>query len=175
MNFTLNSSFPDFETLVFNKPDLGNQLFELQESELEPITWAAGLEMEGTYILNPLDSDEPWSKGLKQFYIPDINQIMDHIDKTYGKRKARNKYIYIPEAEVSGRTCAGVSVIKPDPKKSMLEIATDDPYTLVKNPMADKNDLLYYAKYLIEIQENSIRDLNEFYYKETLWKKKKKY
>jgi hypothetical protein len=175
MNFTLISSFPDFETIRLDQPFLGNQLFELQESELEPITWAAGLEMEGTYILNPLDSDEPWSKGLKQFYIPDINQIMDHIDKTYGKRKARNKYIYLPEAEVSGRKCAGVSIIKPDPKKSMLEIATDDPYTLVKNPMADKNDLLYYAKYLIEIQENSIRDLNEFYYKETLWKKKKKY
>ena len=174
MNFELNSSFPKFDEIKLYKKIIDNDVLKSQQSELSPITWAAGLEMEGTYILNPLDSDESWDNGLKKFYIPDISKIMNYIDKKYGK-KGKNKYIYIPEAEVSGRKCAGVSVIEPDPKHSMLEIATDNPYTLIKNPMGDKNDILYYAKYLIELQKKSIQDLNNFYYKEKLWKKKKRY
>ena len=166
-----NKTFPDFSTILFEEPSL--DILELKEQELEQITWAAGLEMEGTYILNPLDSDKSWENGLKEFYIPDINKIMDYIEKKYGEKSS--KYPFIPEAEVSGRTCGGVSIIKPDPRHSMLEIATDDPYALIKKPMYDKDDILYYARYLIEIQENAIKNLNEFYKKETLWKKKKQY
>jgi len=171
----IDSTFPEFSTIIIEQPSLNNQLFELVEPELPSITWAAGLEMEGTYILNPLDSDKPWQKGLKAFYIPNIKKIMDYIENTYGNAGGvTSKYPFIPEAEVSGRTCAGVSVIKPDPRHSMLEIATDKPYTIVK-PMHDKSDILYYAKYLIEIQIEAIKNLNEFYYNERLWRKKKQY
>jgi len=171
----LDSSFPNFSTLRFEEPSLENQLVELSQPELPSITWAAGLEMEATYILNPLDSDKPWDKGLQEFYIPDINKIIDYIEKKYGKTS--KKYPFIPEAEVSGRKCAGVSVIEPDPRHSMLEIATDRPYLQIEKKMLkyDKDDILYYAKYLIEIQENAIKDLNKFYYEENLWKKKKTY
>lgn len=171
----LDSSFPEFSTIVVKEPSLGDQLFEIAEPELPSITWAAGLEMEGTYILNPLDSDKPWENGLTEFYIPDVNKIIDYIEKKYGKRSGA--YPFIPEAEVSGRTCAGVSVIKPDPRHSMLEIATDRPYSQIEKKMLnyDKDDILYYAKYLIEIQEHTIQNLNEFYYNETLWRKKKTY
>lgn len=170
-----NYSIPDFSAIIIDEPSLENNLFELEQEEIPKITWAAGLEMEGTYVLNPLDSDKNWEKGLSEFYIPDISKIMDYIEKKYGNKT--NKYPYIPEAEVSGRTCAGVAVIKPDPRHSMLEIATDTPYSQIEKRMLqyDKNDILYYAKYLIEIQENAIENLNEFYYKEDLWKKKKNY
>jgi len=125
------------------------------------------------YILNPIDSDKSWEKGLREFYIPDINKIIDYIEKKYGETSG--KYPFIPEAEVSGRKCAGVSIIKPDPRHSMLEIATDAPYSSIENPMLDRSDLLYYAKHLIDIQEHAIKNLNYFYHNETLWKKKKIY
>jgi len=176
----IDSTFPEFSTIIIEPPSLNNQLFEIVEPELPSITWAAGLEMEATYILNPLDTKKKdWDeKTLKQFYIPNIKKIMDYIENTYGNAGGvTSKYPFIPEAEVSGRTCAGVSVIKPDPRHSMLEIATTKPYSQLEKRMLkyDKNDILYYAKYLMEIQEEAIKELNEFYYNERLWRKKKKY
>ena len=50
---TLNLS--NFSSIRINKPSLGSKLYELQEITLDPMTWAAGLEMEATYILNHLD------------------------------------------------------------------------------------------------------------------------
>ena len=171
----IDLSFSEFSTLEFELPSLDSQLYELQNFEHPTITSAVGLEMEGTYILNPLDSTYSWKKGLKEFYIPNIKKIINYIENTYGNIEGvTSKYPFIPEAEVSGRTCAGVSIIKPDPKHSMLEIATDKPYTLVK-PTKDSDDILYYAKYLVDIQIETIKNLNEFYRNENLWNKKKTY
>ena len=149
--------------------------------------------MEATYILNPLDSNNiSWEKGLKEFYVPNFKKIIEYIDKKY--KNNPKKYKHIVEAEVSGRTCGPpgrkVSVIKPDPKHSMLEIATDKPYREKKirpkdsstdilysqslnMPSLYSNDLLVYSKSLRNIQKGAIKDLNEFYHKEKLWKKKK--
>jgi len=171
----IDISFPELSTIMIDQPSMGNQLFEIVEPEIPSITWAAGLEMEATYILNPLDSDNTWNKGLKEFYIPDISKIIYYIEKKYGNHSG--KYPFIPEAEVSGRTCSGISIIKPDPRHSMLEIATSKPYSQLEKEKLqyDKNDILYYALKLIKIQEEAIKNLNEFYYNETLWKNKKKY
>ena len=168
---TLNLS--NFSSIRINKPSLGSKLYELQEITLDPMTWAAGLEMEATYILNPLDSDKSWEKGLKEFYILDMDKIWQYNGKKF-KDKGKKKYPYIDVVEASGRRCAGKYIIKPDPVFSMLELVTDKPYTIVK-PHLDQPDILYYAIKLLNIQKEAIKNLNDFYYNETLWKKKKTY
>ena len=104
-------------------------------------TWAAGLEMEATYVLNPLSKDDDWKSGLKQFYLLDFKKIIEHIDKKYNS--SENKYPYLYEAEQSGRTCGPKGnkkyIIKPDPPSSMLEIATDTPYKDKNNPMSKED------------------------------------
>jgi hypothetical protein len=168
---TLNIS--SLQSVGFEAPSLGSQLFELIEGEIPPITWAAGLEMEATYILNPLDTDKSWVKGLEEFYILDIGKIIEYNDKKY-KDAGKKKYPYLELAESSGRMCTKKYIIKPDPKNSMLEIVTDKPYSIV-HPRYGMTDILYYARYLIDIQIEAIRNLNEFYYNEKLWKNKKTY
>lgn len=171
----LNSSFPEFSTLLIENPSLDDPIFEIEHSNTNKVTWAAGLEMEGTYILNPLDTKKQWDESLKEFYVPDVKKIIDYIEKKY--KNNPEAYPYIPEAEVSGRKCGGISIIKPDPRHSMLEIATSTPYSQIENAMVrhDKNDVLYYASKLIKIQENAIKNLNDFYNGEKLWRKKKTY
>ena len=117
-NFSLTS-------LKNNTPD---NYISLDNVNYASERWAAGLEMEATYILNPFDSKSiSWENGLKEFYVPDFKKIITYIEKKY--KNNFNIYKHIVEAEVSGRTCGPpgkkVSVIKPDPKHSMLEIATD--------------------------------------------------
>ena len=132
-------------------------------------TWAAGIEMEHTYVLNPLSKKGNMEDNLKQFYILDIGKIVKYIIKKY---KNSNIYRNIPEAEVSGRKCGGVSIIKPDPRHSMLEIATNDPFSLKSNIKIEKNNILYYSKKIISLQKKSIKDLNIFYKNEKLWENK---
>ena len=165
---TLNIS--NFSELILEKPSLGNQLYELREEAIPSITWAAGLEMEATYILNPFDSNKSWQKGLKEFYMLNIGKIIEYNEKKY-ENYGKDKYPYLEIAEASGRKCSGKYIIKPDPQNSMLEIVTDKPYTIA-NPKIDRNDILYYAKYLMDIQVGAIKNLNDFYYDETLWKNK---
>ena len=170
MNSLNISTFP---SIGFEAPSLGSQLFELIEKEIPPITWAAGLEMEATYLLNPLDSDKSWDKGLKELYMLDMDKIWQYNKKKF-KDKGKQKYPYLDVVEASGRKCSGKYIIKPDPPFSMLEIVTDKPYTLVR-PTYDTTDILYYARYLIDIQVEAIKNLNDFYYNEKLWKNNKTY
>jgi len=141
-------------------------------SNVKLYDWAAGLEMEATYILHPLDSKISWKKGLEQFYMLDISKIIKYINTKYSGDE--EVYPTIEEAEVSGRKCAGVSVIDPDPRHSMLEIATPTPYSQLEEENAsktiDSNDLMYFVFKLQEIQRKAIRDLQQFYEKEDLWK-----
>lgn len=118
--------------------------------------WALGLEMEATYILDPMTFE------YKKFAVLDIEHIMDRIEK---KKYKKDKYPYIVEAEQSGRTCGGVTILKSDPPKSMLEIATTTPYSKLPE-IYIMPDITDYVTRLIEIQKRAIRDLNEFVQKE---------
>lgn len=164
---TTIKNLPESNFSVLDIPDiLTSQFRDLEQINVVALkTWAVGLEMEATYVLNPLDT-EKWF--LKSFFVPDFKKIIEYIAKKYNS----SKYSYIVEAEVSGRTCAGVSVIKPDPRHSMLEIATDRPYKYT-NKAKLSNDILFYVSYLMEIQEGAIKNLNDFYNNEKFWKKKK--
>jgi len=156
----------NFETLnIYNSNinNFRNVNVEQKNKELIVIPKAFGLEMEATYIINPLTTEDRF----ESFYVPSISKIITYIDKKYGA----DKYKYIQEAEVSGRTCAGVSIIKPDPRHSMLEIATDQAFGFKKTLEFD--DLLDYSTYLIKIQKNAIKDLNLFFKKEKLYKNRK--
>ena len=156
----------NFETLnIYNSNinNIRNVNVEQKNKELIVIPKAFGLEMEATYIINPLTTEDRF----KSFYVPSIAKIITYIDNKYGS----DKYKYIQEAEVSGRTCAGVSIIKPDPRHSMLEIATDQAFGFKKTLEFD--DLLDYSTYLIKIQKNAIKDLNLFFKKEKLYKNRK--
>lgn len=154
-----------FETLnIYNSniENIRNINVEEKNKELVVIPKAFGLEMEATYIINPLSTKEKFNS----FYMLNISRIITYIDKHYGS----SKYKYIQEAEVSGRTCAGVAIIDPDPRHSMLEIATDQAFGFKKT--LDFDDLLDYSDYLIKIQKNAIKDLNSFFSKENLYKNK---
>lgn len=141
-------------------------------SSTHDVTWAAGIEMEATYVLNPLDTDVSWRKSFKQFYVPNSDDIINHIEKKgYSKEE---KYPMLVEAEASGRSCGGVTVVDPDPRNSMFEIATQKPYQAFR-PLGRASDVLWYSLRISDLQQNLIRDLNQFYYEEGLWKKKKKY
>jgi len=141
-------------------------------SATHDVTWAAGIEMEATYVLNPLDTTVSWNNSFKQFYVPNSDDIIDHIEKKgYSKSE---KYPMLIEAEASGRACAGITVVDPDPRNSMFEIATQTPYQVFR-PLRRASDILWYAIRIADLQQNLIRDLNQFYNEETLWKKKKKY
>jgi hypothetical protein len=153
---------------TFSTPELEDNLSSyefvaLKDASIPSIFFAVGLEMEATYVLNPLSTKE-WN--LKTFYVPNIAKIIRYIEDSED-----DKYPFIYEAEVSGRKCAGVSIIEPDPRHSMLEIATSKYYGLVQKAF-DKTDILYYAQRLIDIQKGAIEDLNNFYKNEKLWKKK---
>jgi hypothetical protein len=135
------------------------------------VTWAAGIEMEGTYVFNPLDTKEDWEKSFEKFYVPNADEILTYINR---KGYSKEKYPLIVEAESSGRTCRGISVVEGDPVNSMFEIATDRPYQAFR-PLTRAPDALWYSSYIQDLQETLIKDLNDFYYEETLWKKKKKF
>ena len=146
----------------------------VNSSNIRLYEWAAGLEMEATYILHPLDTTLSWKKGLDQFYMLDISKIINYINTKYdGDAEV---YPFIEEAEVSGRKCAGVSVIDPDPRHSMLEIATSSPYSQLENStkdlVIDSNDMMYFVFKLQDIQKKAIRDLQQFYKNENCFKKK---
>lgn len=136
------------------------------------VTWAAGIEMECTYVLNPLDTKESWDESFDQFYVPDSDDIMDHIEKKGIQRT--EKYSMIVEAESSGRRCRGITVVDPDPVNSMFEIATQKPYQAFR-PLGRASDVLWYALRIGDLQETLIRDLNQFYHDEDLWTRKKKF
>lgn len=141
-------------------------------SSTHDITWAAGIEMEATYVLNPLDTKEPWEESFKQFYVPNSDDIIDHIEKKgYPKDE---KYPMLVEAESSGRACGGITVVDGDPLNSMFEIATQQPYQNF-SAIRRSTDLLWYAHKIENLQVDLLDDLNQFYEEENLWKKKKKY
>ena len=156
---------PDVSHKLAVSDELNNTLIE------DDIIWAAGIEQEGTYILNPLDTDEDWKKTFKQFYVIDAGHIIDHIEKM---RYDKKKYSAIVEAEQSGRTCDNVVVVDADPVNSMFEICTHVPFQPLQF-LNTKTDLLYYVNTIKREQEKLIRDINNFYNNETLYKKKKKY
>lgn len=136
------------------------------------VTWAAGIEMECTYVLNPLDTSEKWERSFRQFYVPDAAEVLDYIEKRgYSKDE---KYPMLVEAEASGRECRGIKVVNADPRNSMFEIATNKPYQVFR-PLMRASDVLWYAIRIADLQETTIRDLNQFYNEEKLWKKKKKF
>ena len=156
-----------------NNISFGSEILEIREDTSLPITWAVGLEMEATYILNPLDSNKSWEKGLKELYVLDIEKIIVYNEKKY-KDAGKKKYPYLELAESSGRKCAGKYIINPDPINSMLEVVTDKPYNFLHFKY-DIKDILYYANYLTKIQIEAIKNLNNFYNNENLWKKDKTY
>jgi hypothetical protein len=140
-------------------------------SQTHDVTWAAGIEMECTYVLNPLDTTDSWDKSFEQFYVPNSDEILKYIIKKGISRD--DKYPMIVEAESSGRTCQGINVVKADPVNSMFEIATNKPYQTFR-ALGRASDILWYALRISDLQEALIRDLNQFYYDEKLYKEKKK-
>lgn len=151
---------------------LQENLFNNLNNKTE-ITWAAGLEMEATYVLNPLSKGQDFKDGLKQFYLLDFKKIINHIDEKYNNDK---KYPYLYEAEQSGRACGPNGnkkyIIKPDPPSSMLEIATTVPYKDKNNIYESASSLVNYPHKLMDIQKKALRDMNIFYKKEKLYKNK---
>jgi hypothetical protein len=172
------SSLSPFQFMKHFEKKIDEQFKTLSDSsgpfleKKKDVTWAAGIEMECTYVLNPLDTKINWEKSFRQFYVPDGEEILTYIEnKGYSKEE---KYKMLVEAEASGRECRGIKVVDADPRNSMFEIATQRPYQAFRS-LGRASDVLWYALRISDLQLKLIEDLNEFYNVETLYKKKKEY
>ena len=83
--------------------------------------WALGIELEATYVLNPLDTDVPWDKSFKTMKSLNIEQVIKYADKL---NKQENKKIYpdLDEGEKSGRQCRGMWVLKSNPYENSMTV-----------------------------------------------------
>ena len=57
-------------------------------------SWAVGLEMEATYVLNPLNTRNTKDWNLKSIYALDIKKIIEYINKKYKNNYHNHHYSY---------------------------------------------------------------------------------
>ena len=109
----------------------------------DEVIWAMGIEQEGTYVLNPLDTEKDWKTSFKKMYIPDYYKIHQWVNKSEDRKK---KYPFLAEddtIESSGRFC-GKYVVYGDPIDSLLEISTRQAYGTHSMLPHVEQDILWY-------------------------------
>lgn len=141
---------------------------------LSDFTWAFGLEQEGTYVLNPLDTSGSWDNSFKHIYALDGETLSKWVDTDEERRESYPIVGDKESVESSGRYCENRWVVKSNPRYSILEISTKEPYGVTTFRSYFATDILWYPARIEEIQAQLLGELDNLYYTIPLFQRKKK-
>lgn len=139
----------------------------------DEVIWAMGIEQEGTYVLNPLDTHKDWKTSFQKIYIPDYWKIHQWVNESEERKKTYPFLAKDDTIESSGRFC-GKYVVYGDPIDSLLEISTRQAYGTRSMLPYVTSDILWYPHRIQSQQLQLIEEVNRLYKEYPLFLQKKK-